>query len=175
MRGGCTSYRSFAAKGRWLEFQKILYIKENQIFQVKEFRNFSTYGKMQESGLSEIIPLTWPTSLVAQMIKNLCTMRETWVQSLGWEGQLEKEMATHSSILAWKIPWTEQLDRRYIVHGVAKSWTPLRDFTFHSLSYLGLVSSFHILSSSGLTLGNGYSLMRNLPLEKPVCMSGSNS
>ena len=44
------------------------------------------------------------TSLVAQMVKRLPTMRETWVQSLGWEDLLEKEMATHSGILAWKIP-----------------------------------------------------------------------
>ena len=47
------------------------------------------------------------TSLVAQTVKHLLTMRETWVQSLGWEDLLEKEMATHSSILAWKIPWTQ--------------------------------------------------------------------
>ena len=44
-------------------------------------------------------------SLVAQMLKCLPTMWETWVQSLGWEDLLEKEMAPHSSILAWKIPW----------------------------------------------------------------------
>ena len=48
------------------------------------------------------------TSLVAQMIKRLPTMWETWVQSLGWEDLLEKEMAPHSSILAWKIPWIEE-------------------------------------------------------------------
>ena len=42
------------------------------------------------------------------MVKRLPTMRETWVQSLGQEDLLEKEMATHSSILAWKIPWTEE-------------------------------------------------------------------
>ena len=47
-------------------------------------------------------------SLVAQTVKCLPTMRETWVQSLGWEDPLEKEMATHSSTLAWKIPWTEE-------------------------------------------------------------------
>ena len=43
-------------------------------------------------------------------IKNLPAMRETWVQCLGWEDPLEEEMATHSSILAWKIPWTEAAD-----------------------------------------------------------------
>ena len=47
-------------------------------------------------------------SLVAQMIKNLPAMQETWVQSLGWEDPLEKGMVTHSSIFAWKIPWTEK-------------------------------------------------------------------
>ena len=51
------------------------------------------------------------TSLVAWMVKRLSTMREIWVQSLGQEDTLEKEMATHSSTIAWKIPWTEELDR----------------------------------------------------------------
>ena len=50
-------------------------------------------------------------------------MQETWVQSLGWEDPLEKEMSAHSSIIAWKIPWT-------LEHGVAKSRTQLSDFTF---------------------------------------------
>ena len=45
-------------------------------------------------------------SLVAQLAKNLPAMQETWVQSLGWEDPLEKGKATHSSILAWRIPWT---------------------------------------------------------------------
>ena len=45
-------------------------------------------------------------SLVAQMVKRLSTMQETWVRSLGWEDLLEKGKATHSSILAWGIPWT---------------------------------------------------------------------
>ena len=48
---------------------------------------------------------------VTQMVKRLPAMRETWVRSLGWEDTLEKEMATHSSTLAWKIPWTEKLGR----------------------------------------------------------------
>ena len=45
---------------------------------------------------------------MAQLVKNLPTMQETWVQSLGWEDPLERRMATHSSILAWEIPWTEE-------------------------------------------------------------------
>ena len=47
-------------------------------------------------------------SLVAQMVKNLPTMQETQVQSLGWEDPLEEGVATHSSVLAWRIPWTEE-------------------------------------------------------------------
>ena len=61
-------------------------------------------------------------SLVAQMVKHLPAVRETWVRSLGWEDPLEKEMVTHSSTLAWKIPWTEE-PVGYTVHGVAKSQT----------------------------------------------------
>ena len=49
--------------------------------------------------------------LVAQMVKSLPAARETQVQSLGWEDPLEKEMATHSSILAWRIPWMEEPGR----------------------------------------------------------------
>ena len=48
------------------------------------------------------------SSLVAQMVKHLPAMRETRVRLLGWKDLLEKEMATHSSILAWRIPWTEE-------------------------------------------------------------------
>ena len=50
----------------------------------------------------------YQASPVAQRLKRLPAMRETWVRSLGWEDPLEKEMATHSSILAWRIPWTEE-------------------------------------------------------------------
>ena len=63
-------------------------------------------------------------------------MQETQVQSLGREDPLEKEMVTHSSILAWRIPWMEKPSR--LLHGVAKSWTRLSDFT------LTLSSIFYI-------------------------------
>ena len=55
--------------------------------------------------------MTWMASLIAQMVKNLPAVQETWVQSLGQEDPLEKEMAIHSSTLAWKIPWTEDPGR----------------------------------------------------------------
>ena len=64
---------------------------------------------------------------MAQTVKNMPAMWETWVRSLGWEDPLEESMATHSSILTWKIP----MDRAAwwaTVHGVAKSWTQLRDY-----------------------------------------------
>ena len=54
------------------------------------------------------MPLLPGASLVAQRLKRLPAMWETWVQSLGQEDPLEKEMATHSSILAWRIPWMEE-------------------------------------------------------------------
>ena len=53
-------------------------------------------------------------------------MQETWIRSLGQEDPLGKEMTTHSNILAWEIPWTEQLDRLQAM-GSQKSWTQLRD------------------------------------------------
>ena len=67
--------------------------------------------------------------MVAQTVKHLSTMWETQVQSLGQEDPLEKEMAIHSSTIAWKIPWIEEPGRLQVVHGVAKSWTRLSDFT----------------------------------------------
>ena len=65
--------------------------------------------------------------LLAQMVKHLPTMRETWVRSLGWEDPLEKEMAPYSSTLAWKILRTEEPGTA--IHGVAESRTRLSDFT----------------------------------------------
>ena len=64
-------------------------------------------------------------SLVAQMVKHLPAVRETWVRSLGWEDPLEKEKAPCSRIFNWRIPRTEKPHRLHGVHGVAKSWTRL--------------------------------------------------
>ena len=64
-------------------------------------------------------PFHFRASLVAWRLKHLPAMRETWVRSLGWEDPLEKEMATHSSILAWRIPWMEE-------HGGLQSTGPQR-------------------------------------------------
>ena len=63
--------------------------------------------KQKNFKLIAVLQTSW-ASLVAQTVKNLPAIQETWVQSLGQEDPLEKEMATHSSILAWRIPWTEE-------------------------------------------------------------------
>ena len=62
-------------------------------------------GRCAGEGIGYPLQYSW-ASLVAQLVKNPPTMRETWVPSLGWENPLEKGKATHSSILAWRIPWT---------------------------------------------------------------------
>ena len=63
-------------------------------------------GRSSGEGIGYSLQYSW-ASLVAQLVKNLPAMRETWVRSLVWEDPLEKGKATHSSILAWRIPWTE--------------------------------------------------------------------
>ena len=69
-------------------------------------------------GPSQWAPLEAPT------VKNLPAMREIWVRSLDWEDPLEKGVATHCSILAWRFPWTEQSGR---LHGVRESWAGLSE------------------------------------------------
>ena len=83
-------------------------------------------GRSTGEGIGYPLQCSW-ASLVAQLVKSLPAMQETWVPSLGGEDPLEKGKATHSSILVWRIPWT------VTVHGVAKSQTQLSDFHFHGL------------------------------------------
>ena len=90
-------------------------------------------GRSPGEGIGFPLQYSW-AFLVAQMVKNLPALQETWVQSLGWEDPLEKGMATHSRILAWRIPmnrgespWTAWWAT---VHGVTKSLTQLSDFHF---------------------------------------------
>ena len=78
-------------------------------------------------------------SLVAQMVKNLPAMQETWVQSLGWD-PLEKGMATHCSILAWRSPWTEEPGRLYSLWGHKESD---RTEQLTLLDYLVMLSRYH--------------------------------
>ena len=74
-------------------------------------------GRSAGKGIGYPLQYSW-ASVVAQRVKNPPAMREMWVQSLGWEDPLEKGKGTHSSILAWRIPWT--------VHGVTQSDTTNR-------------------------------------------------
>ena len=84
----------------------------------------SGLGRAAGEGIGYLLQYSW-ASLVAQMVKNLATMWEIWVGSLGWEDLLEEGMATHSSILAWRIPMDKGAWRA-TVYGVTKSWTQLK-------------------------------------------------
>ena len=68
-------------------------------------RSIPELGRSDGEGIGYPLQYSW-ASLVAQLVKNLLAMWETWVRSLGWEAPLEKGKATHSNILAWRIPWT---------------------------------------------------------------------
>ena len=74
---------------------------------MEETRSIPGSGRSAGEGIGYALQYSW-ASLVVQLVKNPPAMRETWVQSLGQEDLLEKEKATHSSILAWRIPWTVQ-------------------------------------------------------------------
>ena len=80
----------------------------NFLWKLRDLRNL-VYSVMVMSNCQHLgaAHKHW-ASLVAQMVKNPPAMPETWVQSLGWEDPLEKETGTHSSILDWRIPWTEE-------------------------------------------------------------------
>ena len=89
------------------------------------------------------------TSLVAQMVKHLPTMRETWVHSLGWEYLLEKEMATHSSTLAWEIPRTEEPGRLKSI-GLQRA----RHNWAGTHTYIHIHARYWLLALSGMSQNN---------------------
>ena len=91
----------------YLSFLKFIMIYFKMFVSLVVFTN-SPYFKAVSSYVNYICCNLSRASLVAQTVKNLSEMLETGVLSLGWEDPLEKEMATHSSILAWRIPWTEK-------------------------------------------------------------------
>ena len=82
-------------------------------------------------------------SLVVQRLKRLPAMWETWVRSLGREDPLEKEMATHSSILAWRIPWTEELGGLQSMGHKESDTTERLHFHFHSAIRIYPVQYIH--------------------------------
>ena len=93
------------------------------------------------------------TSLVAQILKNLPAMWETQVQSLAWEDPLEKEMAIHSSILAWRIPWTEEPGRLQSVHGGCKESDITEQLTL-SFSFQNYTNIWYSSNFDPPTLGS---------------------
>ena len=107
----------------YLEFRPIKDLGEGRVF-YQELSNFQA-------------------SLIVQSVKNLPTMQETWVRSLGWEDPLEKGKATHSRILAWRILWTEESGRQQSmgsVHGVRKKTHQISvDFNISFLSFLQIM------------------------------------
>ena len=89
-------------------------------------QGFFVHG-ISQARILEWVTISFSRGSVVQLVKNLpvnAETQETWVQSLGWKDRLEEEMATHSSILVWKIPWTEEPGEA-MAHGVTKSQTPL--------------------------------------------------
>ena len=85
-----------------------MYIRASLVAQlVKNPSSIPGSGRSAGEGTGYPLQYSW-ASLVAQLVKNSPAMQETWVQSLGWEDPLEEGMATHCSVLAWRIPWTEE-------------------------------------------------------------------
>ena len=116
---------------------------------------FPGSGRSPREGIGYPLQCSW-VSLVAELVKNPPAMWETWVQPLGWKDPLEKGKATHSSILAWRIPWT--------VHGVAKSHAFLSNFHFHFLE-LSLLT-MDVVAEVSNSCDFGKLLECKLPLRK---------
>ena len=116
------------------------------------------------AGIGYPLQYSW-APLVAQLAKNLPAVWETWVPSLGWEDPLEKRKATHSGILAWRIPWIT-------VHGVSKSQTRLSDFQFTSLHNCITMLCYFLLFSKWISYIHTYILsLLDLPLSpRPVSL-----
>ena len=88
-----------------------------------DLSSISGVGRSTGEGIGYLLQYSWAI-LVSQLVKNLTSMQESWVCSLGWEDPLEKGKATHSSILAWWIPWTIQ---SMVLQKVHHDWA---NFTF---------------------------------------------
>jgi len=81
------------------------------------------------------------------MVKNLPAVQETWLRSLGWKDPLEEGMATHSSILTWRIPWTEESGG---IHGITQSRTRLSDFFTFKIIMMVITIIIVTLKAKGL-------------------------
>ena len=94
-------------------------------------------------GIYKIYLCAWCSGILAQMVKHMPAMQETQFQSLSWEDPLEKEIVTHSSILAWKIPWTEKPGRLHSMGSWSRTW--LSDLHTHTHTPLRLEFKIFIL------------------------------
>ena len=133
-------------------------------------------GSIPESGRSPGEGIFYPlqyswASLVAELVKNPPAMWETWVRSLGWEDPLEKGKAAHSSILAWRIPWTEE-PVAYGVDIVRHDWTSTHaiDYGRNKKEASSLDSGENV--NSGMGFGAG--IIRFIPLEDRWAHGRSN-
>ena len=113
-------------------------------------------GRSTGEGISYPLQYSW-ASLVAHMVKNLSAMWDTWVRSLGWGDPLEKGIATLSSILAWRVPWTEEPGRLQSMGSqrVGHDWVTFSSLGWGPLTCI-LVSSQVVISHSPWCDGKGY-------------------
>ena len=111
-------------------------------------------GRSPGEGLGYPLQYSW-ASLVTHMVKNLPAMRETWVQSLGWEDSLEKGMATHSSILAWRIPWAEEPDELESMGSqrVRPKWATRHSTARHEQGWKGRLKGPNIQNNNAMSSG----------------------
>ena len=110
-------------------------------------------GRSPGEGIGYSLQYSW-ASLVAQTVKSPPAMPETWVQSLGWEDPLEEGMATHSSVLAWRIPWTEEPGRLQS-SGLQRVRHDCRDLA----DMLNLFRNFQIVFQSSSIILHSYGRM----------------
>ena len=110
-------------------------------------------------------------SLVAQMVKNLPAVQETWVRSLGWEDPLEKGRATHSSILAWKVPWTVQ---SMGLQRVGHDWVTCTSLHFNLYRIGVWFWTFHVSKQPDGHVGYKLSLDRNSQPRQPLRITYKN-
>ena len=114
-------------------------------------------GRSAEEGIGYPLQYSWP-SLMAQLVENPPAMWETWIQSLGWEDPLKKGTATHSSILAWRIPCI-------VVHGVARSKNKNNLLQKVALFFFSLILEISLML--GLRKANSFS---GLLLHSTCCL-----
>ena len=135
--------------------------------------NLSTY-----SILRILISSIFWASLVAEMVKNPPAMRETWAWSLGWEDPLEKGTATHSNILIWRIPWTEELSRQQSMGSqrVGQEWATSKKKKESQIEvYFQVLDAFYYILKHYLKIKNlemWWIIWLDFLISLHICISG---